>query len=122
MADAVDLDEEVGGSGDGDDLVAAVADDQSALVGAEAFEVDLQLADAVAVDGVAVCSGLSDLEPVGLALVVQFDGAADGVGGAGTTTASGAEECCAFAAFLGVVGVDGGGDDGDVRDGRRPGL
>ena len=122
VADAVDLDEEVRGSGDGDHLVATVADDEAALVGAEAFDVDLQIADAVTVDAVAVRAGLADLELVGLTLVVQLDRAADGMGGARPAAACGAEERGALAAFLGVVGVDGRGDDGDVGDGGRAHL
>ena len=132
MGDAVDLDEEMRGTGDGDHLVAAIAEDESAFVLPEPFDVDLQLTAAtdtaaavavedVAVDAVAVWSELSDAEGVALSLVVQFDGAADGVCGAGAATAGGGEERGPLVGFGAVVGIDGGGEDRDVGDGRRSG-
>ena len=65
---------------------------------------------------------LADRELVGLTLVVQLDGAADGMAGARSTAARGGQETRTFAAFLGVVGIDRGGDEGDVGRRRRAGA
>ena len=117
---AVHLDEEPGGARDRDDVEALITKGESTLVFAEPFDVDDEFA-AVSVDSVAVRTDLSDGEAVGLALVVEFDGPADGVGGARSTTACRGQETGAFEAFFGFVRVDRGGDERDVGRRRRAG-
>ena len=98
MTYAVHLDEEPGGARDRDDVEALVAKGESTLEFAEPFDVDDEFA-AVTVDSVAARTDLSDRELVGLALVVEFNGPADGVGGARSTTACRRQETGTFDSF-----------------------
>ena len=117
---AVHLDEEPGGARDRDDVEALISQGESTLVFAEPFDVDDEFS-AVAAESVGVWTDLSDDEAVGLALVGQFHGPADGVGGARSTAACRGQETGAFEAFFGFVRVDRGGDERDVGRRRRAG-
>ena len=119
VADAVHLDEEPGGARDRDDVETLVAKAQSALVFTEPFDLDDKGA-AVANHSVGVWTDLSDVEAIGLALVVELNLLADGVAGARSATTCRCQEGGAFAAFFGFVCVDRGRDERDV--GRRRGA
>ena len=120
VTDAVHLDEEPGGTRDGDDLEAVAAKGESTLEFAEPFDVDDEFA-AISVNTVAARTDLSDPQAVGLALVVEFHGPADGMGGARTTTMCGGQESGTFEALVGFVRVDRGGDERDVGGWRGTG-
>ena len=120
MTDAVDLDEEPRGARDRDDLEAVVANGESTLEFAEPFDVDDEFA-AVPVDSVAARTDLSDRQVVRLALVLEFNGPADGMGGARSTTACRGQETGTFNSFFGFIRLDRGGDQRDVGRRRGPG-
>lgn len=98
--------------------MAAVADHQAALELAEPVHLDLGLGG-VPVDAVAVGADLRDGESVRLTLVAELHLAADGVAGAGSPTAGRRKERLTLELLLGVVDIDGGGDQRDISGAGR---
>lgn len=82
VADAVDLDEIARRAHDGNDVEAPITDHQTRLEVTETIDVDLDVAG-VSVDAVAVWADTPDGQLVCLTLIVELDGTADRVIGAG---------------------------------------
>lgn len=109
LADAVThafhFDKEAGRPSERHDVEAVFAQSKPTLEFPQPVDVDLEFA-AVAVDTIPVRPYLPDGQLVAVALVVELDGAADGVAGTGSTAACRGEKGCAFDTFVGFVRVD----------------